>query len=51
MPNKTLACAPQAGLKIDKKRITVAIICNVLGNEFINPIVIGHHKKWKNYNA
>jgi hypothetical protein len=44
MPSTTLASGRQSGIKIDKKRITLAFIVNATGTETVNPIVIGHNK-------
>ena len=44
MPSSTLASGRQSGIKIDKKRITLAFIVNATGTETVNPIVIGHNK-------
>jgi len=45
LPNKTLADGPVEGKKINKDRITVAIIANADGSERIRPIVIGKRQK------
>ncbi len=43
--NQTLASCAQAGKKVNKDRLTVAVICDALGNKKTRPIVIGKHKK------
>jgi len=46
-PNKTLANKNEKlqGIKQSKDRLSVAVIVSASGEEFIKPIVIGHHRK------
>ena len=41
LPNRTLANSAVEGMKVNKERITIAIISNADGSEKIKPIVIG----------
>ena len=43
--SETLASSAVQGKKVNKDRLTIAIICNALGNKKIRPLVIGKHKK------
>ena len=46
-PNKTLANKNEKlqGIKQSKDRLSIAVIVSASGEEFIKPIVIGHHRK------
>jgi hypothetical protein len=46
-PNKTIANKNEKlqGIKQSKDRLSVAVIVSASGEEFIKPIVIGHHRK------
>jgi hypothetical protein len=43
--NQTLVSCAQEGKKVNKDRLTVAVICEALGRKKTRPIVIGKHKR------
>ncbi len=49
LPNTTLADCKVSGIKMDKKRLSIAFLVNASGTELINPIVIGHNKKPRSF--
>ena len=49
LPNRTLANSAVEGMKVNKERITIAIISNADGSEKIKPIVIGKFAKPRSF--
>ena len=49
LPSATLSDSKVTGIKIDKKRLSIAFLVNATGTELINPIVIGHNKKPRSF--
>jgi len=44
-PKTTIAQKRQEGLKVDKRRITIALTCNSDGSEKLDPLIIGTSKQ------
>jgi hypothetical protein len=44
-PVKTISPESVSGVKLDKKRLTVGLLCNADGTYRMNPCIIGRHEK------